>query len=218
MGNFFAYEGKVSIFFRKCTELLMINTLWLICCIPIITIGPATTAMYYTIQKSVLHNRGYVSREYFRSFKENCKQGMIIWSIYLALGMWFVQDVYFFYNQLLAGNNIGILWFLFAVLIVILILLSIYTFAYLARFENTVLKTIKESFIIMFVHLWMNIKLIAILLIVALVGYLNFLFLLIIPASAMFAICRSMERILRKYMSEEDKKLEYSLNLTEEES
>lgn len=216
MENLFAYDGKVSSFIRKCTRLLVINTYWLICCIPIVTIGAATTAMYYTIQKTVMHERGYVSKEFFRSFKDNCKQGIGIWLIYVAAGAWFAECVYYFHNRMLEGNSIGFLWYLFAGVLIFLVLLVIYTFAYMARFEQNVVGTIKDSFIIMLVHFRTNIVVALILLITVLVIYLENLFLLILPVMAMFVICRSMEKIFQKYMSEEDRKLEDIENLEAE--
>lgn len=211
MGEIFSYNGKVSTFFRKCTELLMINTFWLICCMPLFTIGAATTAMYYTIHKCVLHDRGYVTKEFFRSFYLNCKQGIILWCIYVGVGLLFVQDIYYFYHRLLEGDSIGMLWYLFLGLLLILILQIVYTFAYLARFENSIGRTIKESLIIMLIHLGTNIKLVAILLIACLMVYLKFTFILILPASFMLITCCNLEKIFGKYMCVADRELEQLL-------
>lgn len=212
MGELFAYEGKVSTFISKCTDLLMINTLWLICCLPIITIGPATTAMYYTVQKSFLHPRGYVTKEFFRSFRENCKQGIGIWIIYLIIGSVFVQDIYYFYNRFVEGKNIGLLWIAFTLFMIILVLTIFYTFAYLARFKSSTKQTIKDAFLMMMLHPKTNMKLLLLMVAVSMVIYLEPLFLLILPVVLIVVVCLYLERIFVKYMDAEDIQREAYLN------
>lgn len=66
-------------------DLIILNLLFLLCCIPIVTIGPAITAMYYVTMKMVRNEEAYIARSFFKSFKENFKQGLGIWLIALVL-------------------------------------------------------------------------------------------------------------------------------------
>ena len=52
-------------------DLVALGVLTLILCIPVVTICPAVTALYYSVAKSVRRGRGGPYREYFRSFREN---------------------------------------------------------------------------------------------------------------------------------------------------
>lgn len=65
-------------------DLVALGVLTLILCIPVVTICPAVTALYYSVAKSVRRGRGGPYKEYFRSFKENILQGIAL-SVILAL-------------------------------------------------------------------------------------------------------------------------------------
>ena len=69
--NLFNYDNPVWRFIGKFGDLIVLNILWIITSIPIVTIGASTTAMYYVTLKLVRDEDGYTIRSYFRSF--NCK-------------------------------------------------------------------------------------------------------------------------------------------------
>ena len=66
-------------------DIMYIGILWLLCCLPVITIGASSTAMYYTMVKSVRHGRGHVSREFFGAFRRNFKAATLAWLVFLFL-------------------------------------------------------------------------------------------------------------------------------------
>lgn len=70
-------------------DLIALGALTLIISIPVVTICPAVTALYYSVAKSVRRGRGGPYREYFRSFKENILQGIglsVILALFCAVG------------------------------------------------------------------------------------------------------------------------------------
>ena len=70
----------------KICDMICLNVLWVICSIPIVTIGASTTALYTVMLKMVRNEEGYIFRGFFKAFKENFKQSTIIWLIVAALG------------------------------------------------------------------------------------------------------------------------------------
>ena len=67
-------------------KIFILNLYWVICSLPIFTIGASTSALLYASMK--LHDReGYVTSNFFSSFKENFKQATEIWLIYLVIGI-----------------------------------------------------------------------------------------------------------------------------------
>ena len=72
---------------NKICDMVCLNVLWLICCIPVFTIGASTTALYTVMLKMVKNEEGYIFRGFFKAFKENFKQSTIMWLILLALGI-----------------------------------------------------------------------------------------------------------------------------------
>ena len=75
-------ENPVIAFLNKMADLILLNLIFLLCCIPVVTIGPAITALYAVSLRSVRYGDGYVIQTFFRSFKQNfmavsgdCKTG-----------------------------------------------------------------------------------------------------------------------------------------------
>ena len=92
--GFFNYDNPVWRFIGKFGDLIILNILWLVCSIPVITIGASTTAVYYVTLKLARDDDGYTIRSFFKSFKENFKQSTVIWLILLAVGVILYQIVY----------------------------------------------------------------------------------------------------------------------------
>ena len=121
--------------FGKLGDIVAVSAWFFVCCIPVFTIGASVSALYYAVNKSVCNNRGYVSQEFFRSFKNSFKVTTLGWFIHLALLVVFTMDFY------LAGNwQVGWSRILFMALFVILIFAVmswiIYFQAYVARFDD----------------------------------------------------------------------------------
>lgn len=77
MTHFFSLDGAFMRFLTKTGQIIQVNLLWIVCCIPVITIIPATGAMYYTMVKVVRKERSYIRREFFSAFRRMLKQGVI---------------------------------------------------------------------------------------------------------------------------------------------
>ncbi|MDD3173509.1 MAG: YesL family protein, partial [Herbinix sp.] len=74
MGNFFNIDNGFFAFLSKVCDILFLSIIWVAFCIPIITIGPANTALYYATVKVIRRDRGYLFREFFKSFRMNFKR------------------------------------------------------------------------------------------------------------------------------------------------
>ena len=123
--------------------------MWLVCSLPIITIGASTTALIYSCMK--LHKEeGYATKNFFKSFKENFKQSTIIWLIYVAVGAILTADLYFWKQQ--SNGNKVVLGLSLAVLILYAISLS-YVFAIQAKFVNSIKNTLLYSILLPFKNL-----------------------------------------------------------------
>lgn len=96
LAGLFNYDNPVWRFIGKLWDVLVVNILWIICSIPVVTAGASTTAMYYVTLKLARDEDGYTIRSFFKSFKENFKQATAIWLIFLLTGMLLAFDVYYF--------------------------------------------------------------------------------------------------------------------------
>ena len=129
------------------------NLLWLVCSLPIFTMGAATTALYYTCLKVIRNEEGHVAAAFFRSFRENFRQATVLWLIMLGAGLLLGFDVYTVWHlRASAAGNLAVIWtlvlaVLFAVKIVYVIVLM-HVFPLLASVENTNRVMLKNALLI----------------------------------------------------------------------
>lgn len=144
MGKVFNMDSPIMQGLNKIADIMWLNILTLICCIPVITIGAALTAQHYVVLKMVRGEEGYVTRSFLKSFKMNFKQATCIWLLLLAFMLIFVGDLYIINYSGMEFPAFMIVMMLAFVMVVAMI--GVYVFPVLSRFENTVINTIKNSF------------------------------------------------------------------------
>ncbi len=76
--NIFNLDSPIMRALGKVADLMWLNVLTMICCIPIITIGPSLTALHYMALKIVRDEECYITKGFFKSFRENFRQGVLI--------------------------------------------------------------------------------------------------------------------------------------------
>lgn len=79
MERIFPMDGKFFTFITKLSDLLLLNVLFIITCLPILTIGVSLTALYQTTLQLADNTDSYILRNYFSNWKQNLKQGILIW-------------------------------------------------------------------------------------------------------------------------------------------
>lgn len=204
MAGIFNYDNKFFQGINKLVDCFYISLLWIVFCIPVITAGASTTAMYYTVNKVLRGGRSYVWRSFWDSFKSNFKQSTIMWMVCLGIGCLLGIDMYITRNFMEEGSVIGGLYYIFLFMLVFLILWGIYLFAYTARFENTTKIILKNCALLTIVHLPKTVVLLVFLVVAVLIGvFLPFL-IPFIPALLTWCMNLVLESVFRKYMTEED--------------
>ena len=86
MGHFFSSEGPLMTYLIKIRDWMFLSVLWLVCSIPVITVGVSTTALYYVTLKMAKNEEVPVFKSFFKSFKDNLKQGILLTLIVLIVG------------------------------------------------------------------------------------------------------------------------------------
>ena len=71
----FSFEGGLMRSISKFTDCICLSIMFLLCCIPVITIGTALSSLYYAIYKVVRHDRGYIFQEYVSAFGQGPASG-----------------------------------------------------------------------------------------------------------------------------------------------
>ncbi len=199
----------------KITDLIILSIIYCLSCLPIITIGTATTALYYSVVKSVRKGRSTPIKEYFSAFKQNLVQGLIVGTIQLVVKGLLIYNILVTANMNLKNINSDLatslftkiqgnfLIYFYLVLLILSFFISLYLYPFLSRYNFKVLNLYLVSTYCVFKHLLTSIT-VAILSISALLAvFYSFLTLAIImPALASLIISIAMEKVLRKYMPE----------------
>ena len=151
--RFFSYDSTFGRLFLKLSYGCCLNILWLVCCLPVFTIGASTTALYYTSFKIAKDEGSFITTMFFRSFRQNFKQATIIWLIMLAAGLLIGADAVLVYRlRAAADGTAAVIWtLLLAVLIACMIAYVIelfYIFPLLSIASNTTANMFKNAFLI----------------------------------------------------------------------
>lgn len=141
-------EGPVMAFITKIVYCVYLNILWFLCCLPIVTAGASTTALFYVTLKMVHNEEGNLTKSFFRSFKENFRQSTVVWLILLVVGIFLAVDGYVFYHM----RFDSVLWTLgtavFLVALAAYVIILLYIFPLMARFDNTVFAMFRNSLMV----------------------------------------------------------------------
>lgn len=204
MAGFFNADNKLWSSVNSAVDAILLNIMWLITCIPIVTIGAATTAFYYTTHKVIRNQRSGIWKEYWSSFRGNFKQATKIWMIFLAIFVVFYFDINICVEYLKAGEQIGMMAYFFYGLLAVVLIWFMYVFAYMARFEDKIKTTLKNAAIMAFTN--PGYSLIVLVLVAGSLCACRILFMFswFIPAIAMVFINLVLEKVFRKYMTEEE--------------
>ena len=140
----FQLDSPLMNFLNKVADLMWLNILALICCIPIVTAGASLTALHYIALKIVRNEESYITRGFLKSFKENFKQATAIWLILLVAMLLLAGDFYIIFYSGMEFNVVIKVIIMAAIVLVAFV--ATFVFPLLAKFDNTVKQTIKNAF------------------------------------------------------------------------
>jgi len=201
--NLFNYENGVMSTIGSIADNIVLGVLWVICSLPIFTIGASSAAFYYTYNKCVRQKTDYVLRTFFAGFRSNFKQATQLWLIVLSIGFVIAADWYLLRLIENAASLVPVIRTLLVAAMATVIVWALYLFPYLSRFENTNRDILKNCALIAVANIPQSILLLMLFFLLG-VGFVSFPLLnLLIPALYMFCANRILERVFRKYMPEE---------------
>ena len=142
--KFFNMENPFWRGMGRIFDVFVLNVLWLLCCLPIVTIGPATTAFSYAMINLVRGEETYVSRDFFRAFRTSFKQSLIAGLLLMAVGAFLAVDIYIAYKS---GTGIYTFFMvLFFIFFVLWCFVTLYTIPLIAKFDNSLKNTLIQAF------------------------------------------------------------------------
>lgn len=149
MKNIFNLNSRLMQGLAMLTNLVALNILWLLCCIPVFTAGAATTALYHTIFQFHTQQDDAVLRPFFRAFRANFKQATLLWLAVLIPVCLVAFDLVYLVSW---GQGTAVL-FLLVLCAVFVLGMQIHLFPLIARFEMTVGALIRTAASLVMLHL-----------------------------------------------------------------
>lgn len=146
MNNIFGQDGMVYRIINKMVDLILLNVIFLVTCVPIVTVGAATVSLYSVTLKMCKNEESYLFKSFFKYFKENFKKATLIWGIIVLIVSVLTMD--FFILKMWNPQLVKILNILAVALLLLVVMIGSYVFPLTARFENTIGNTLKNAVII----------------------------------------------------------------------
>lgn len=166
-------------------DLILLNLLWFLCSVPLVTAGAAGVAMHAVLQKYVAGEENGIIRPFFRAFRSNFKQSTCLWLPLMAVIGLLVLDLLFLQEK--AEGAQLLLWIPFLLIGAIVLILTSYAFPLMARYENDTRTVISNSFLLFSLHFFPSIA-------VVILNALPWVLLLLLPevfvhTSLLWVIC-----------------------------
>jgi uncharacterized membrane protein YesL len=125
-------------------DVALLNLLWLVCCLPIITIGASTVAAYRVSMRMIDSEEGYIVKSFFKAFRANFVQGTFLWLLNAAA----LYALYLDWQIVSKSSDPSIILILVSILSTVFIFcVFIYSYPLTARYENTLKKMLENSLI-----------------------------------------------------------------------
>ncbi len=213
MGKLFSYDGGIIGFLNKVVDCAFLSILWIIFSIPIVTMGAATSALYYTAYKVIRYDRSHVLKEFWRAFKDNFKQSTIVSCLLLVFYVILIENVYLYFGGFYEGLITRPLLIFNLVFGCIVTTWALHVFPFISRFENKLKISLKNCVFIAIRHLGSSILLFILFLIAVFALYFFPIAIILVPALYMLLATFILEPIYRRYMSDEDLQAENERNM-----
>lgn len=198
-----------NLFFRmlsKGVDFVGLSLLWVLLCMPIITIGPATAALYYTVVKTFRHKKDGAFGMYLKAFKDNLKLGI---PVTLA---WIPVVLFLTWGYDVMSNNIStsagvVMYMIYYILLLIPAGILCYTFPLMGRFEFRGKTLFQTAFAMSLRHLPSTVIIVMLTVEMTVFTIEKWWPVLFVPVLTTLLVSMFLERIFPKYLNEEETKV-----------
>ncbi len=152
MNSLFNPDNPFMRFLVRVGELVILNFLFLLCCIPVVTAGAAAAALQKSVQTILYDEDEPVTRVYFRAFRGNFKQATLCWLVLLFILCAMGANA-FLLNTLFSGNMVKLLGAVLAAITAAVLAVAGVLFPLMVRYENRLLDHVKNAMILALIKL-----------------------------------------------------------------
>lgn len=131
---------------------MLLNVLFILCCLPIVTVGASLSALYSVCLKLVRKEDSYIAKDFFRAFRQNLKHGILLHLILCAVTTVVITDLAFMWSIMETSDLYKGLFFVMLLLSLFFFMASMYIYPLLAQFTNTVGGYLRNAAILSIKH------------------------------------------------------------------
>lgn len=191
---------------EKAADAVALSILWLLLCLPVITIVPASVALYYTVVKNLRRERGKLFRVFWASFRMNMKQGIMVNLLLCAYGIVTVNWLVFA-GRFEVTSAQGLLYHIIArVFLLFGVLSQVYLCPVLSRFKGSVKSLVLGAVYLSYRYFLTSLCAVIVLAVFLYAVYVLPVSIVVAPALYMLVLSLFAERTMKKYMERMDAK------------
>lgn len=197
-------ENPFWTFLNKVIDIAILELLWLLTSLPVITVGASSSAFWNCVMRISEDDDGYIYRGYFKTFAKTFKTSTTLWLVQLLIGGLLAIDVWACFK--IQETWVSFLLGAFIVVAVIYLLMSVYLYPLAGRFRFGVKRVLTNAVYLGMRHFFHSIAMLAVLLGAAVICYYfpNFWVLLIVPMAAFYLDGKMLLWIFGQYTDQED--------------
>lgn len=166
----FSPDSKFMTVVSRFADLLLLNLVFLLTCLPVFTIGAAVTALYTMCFRLMREEYSGLLRSYFSAFKSNFRQATCIWLLLLLI---VCPALFYFYVLFSMDSLLRYFGFLFILISLLAAMTASYVFPWISQFENTTGQALKNALILSISHLPRTLAIVAINLVPVIVFFIS---------------------------------------------
>lgn len=212
MNQLFGAQSPLMIAVRKMLDVLLVNFLWIIVSIPVVTVGASTAAWYDVVYKDIRHGRGNAFFDFFHAFRANFRQAFPAGAVFAVFSILLWLDIGLLHHLGTQGSPWGDLWALVLIVFAFAVIYFLWLSAYIARFRLGLREMALNALKLLIAHLPAALLtgLVTGGCVLAIWLWPGTLFFL--PTVGMLMCSFLLERVFRRYMTEEERRTEDERN------
>lgn len=196
--NTWGFGGGFTSICEKIFDVLVLGFLWILCSVPLITIGASSTALYYAVVKCVKKNDGYAVREFFHSFKKNFVPATILWVLFAGITFLMHLNIGILLKK--TTGNVGLFFIcLYFIVSIYLLVMACYAFPALSRYDMNTGWILKISMYMGIRYIFTSIVILMMLFCFGVLIWKIPMVMFLVPGPIAFLTSEFMERILKKH-------------------
>lgn len=153
MKNLFNLDSPFMQMLTRIGDMILLNLLFLICCIPVITAGASLAALHKMLQEIVYDVDSSTVKGFFRAFRANFKQATVLWVIILLIILSLFCDYLLIITYFSGSMSVKWMLILLVVLGALVACVTGYMFPLLVRYENGLRQHLSNAAILAIIKL-----------------------------------------------------------------